>query len=102
MTEMNPASSHGVPVGRTAILIGGAEGIRTPDLLIANETRYQLRHSPGHRGNRRGEKRYHPLRPGSNRCSGACGPPPRLGGLALLGLGPGGAGGDVGVLGGAA
>ena len=24
----------------------GAEGIRTPDLLIANETRYQLRHSP--------------------------------------------------------
>ena len=27
--------------------VGGAEGIRTPDLLIANETRYQLRHSPG-------------------------------------------------------
>ena len=26
--------------------IGGAEGIRTPGLLIANETRYQLRHSP--------------------------------------------------------
>lgn len=26
---------------------GGAEGIRTPGLLIANETRYQLRHSPG-------------------------------------------------------
>ena len=25
----------------------GAEGIRTPDLLIANETRSQLRHSPG-------------------------------------------------------
>ena len=25
---------------------GGARGIRTPDLLIANETRYQLRHSP--------------------------------------------------------
>ena len=24
----------------------GGEGIRTPDLLIANETRYQLRHSP--------------------------------------------------------
>jgi hypothetical protein len=33
---------------------GGAEGIRTPDLLIANETRYQLRHSPGRRsGSRR-------------------------------------------------
>ena len=29
-----------------------AEGIRTPDLLIANETRYQLRHSP--RGDARG------------------------------------------------
>ena len=28
------------------VLFGGAEGIRTPDLLIANETRYQLRHSP--------------------------------------------------------
>jgi len=25
---------------------GGAKGIRTPDLLVANETRYQLRHSP--------------------------------------------------------
>src|ERR1051326_6862400 len=25
---------------------GGAEGIRTPGLLIAKETRYQLRHSP--------------------------------------------------------
>ena len=28
---------------------GGAKGIRTPDLLIANETRYQLRHSPEYR-----------------------------------------------------
>src|SRR5699024_7854052 len=26
--------------------VGGARGIRTPDLLIANETRYQLRHRP--------------------------------------------------------
>ena len=26
--------------------LSGAKGIRTPDLLIANETRYQLRHSP--------------------------------------------------------
>lgn len=26
--------------------LSGAEGIRTPGLLIANETRYQLRHSP--------------------------------------------------------
>ena len=29
-----------------ALRWGGAAGIRTPDLLIANETRYQLRHSP--------------------------------------------------------
>ncbi len=31
----------------TAQPFGGAEGSRTPDLLDANETRYQLRHSPG-------------------------------------------------------
>ena len=31
-----------------ADLLGGARGTRTPDLLIANETRYQLRHSPGY------------------------------------------------------
>ena len=35
-----------VPAGGRRCLSGGAEGIRTPDLLIANETRYQLRHSP--------------------------------------------------------
>ncbi len=29
---------------------GGAEGNRTPDLLDANETRYQLRYSPEVRG----------------------------------------------------
>ena len=28
---------------------GGAKGTRTPDLLVANETRYQLRHSPADR-----------------------------------------------------
>jgi hypothetical protein len=28
---------------------GGAEGNRTPDLLVANEARYQLRYSPSHR-----------------------------------------------------
>ena len=36
-----------VSAGQTRCRCGGAEGIRTPDLLIANETRYQLRHSPG-------------------------------------------------------
>src|SRR3984885_3721245 len=29
--------------------IGGAKGIRTPDLLHAMQTRYQLRHSPASR-----------------------------------------------------
>ena len=28
---------------------GGAEGIRTPDLLIANQPLYQLSYDPGHR-----------------------------------------------------
>jgi hypothetical protein len=32
--------------GQSGFRMSGAEGIRTPDLLIANETRYQLRHSP--------------------------------------------------------
>ena len=36
----------GLPMGGRLRAAGGAEGIRTPDLLIANETRYQLRHSP--------------------------------------------------------
>ena len=40
-----PLNVDGGPYG-TAINICGAEGIRTPGLLIANETRYQLRHSP--------------------------------------------------------
>ncbi len=30
----------------TCGFIGGAEGTRTPDPLVANEVRYQLRHSP--------------------------------------------------------
>ncbi|MDF2562470.1 MAG: cytosine deaminase, partial [Microbacterium sp.] len=34
-------------MGFAPIPIGGPEGIRTPDLFIANEARYQLRHRPG-------------------------------------------------------
>ena len=37
-----PRTSNGSP----RLGMRGAKGIRTPDLLIANETRYQLRHSP--------------------------------------------------------
>ena len=33
----------------------GAEGNRTPDLLVANEARYQLRYSPSHRPDREGQ-----------------------------------------------
>ena len=33
----------------------GGKGIRTPDLLIANETLYQLSYTPKRRGNYRGE-----------------------------------------------
>jgi hypothetical protein len=31
---------------RLCAFLGGAEGTRTPDPLVANEVRYQLRHSP--------------------------------------------------------
>lgn len=31
---------------RVELMMGGAKGNRTPDLLDANETRYQLRYSP--------------------------------------------------------
>jgi hypothetical protein len=48
---------------RRSVSGGGAEGTRTPDLLIANETRYQLRHSPGTPVARREETRYHPVGP---------------------------------------
>lgn len=34
------------PVHRTGLRFSGAEGIRTPGLFVANEARYQLRHSP--------------------------------------------------------
>ena len=46
MTTREPRTHCDVPQVRRGSLVGGAEGIRTPDLLIANETRYQLRHSP--------------------------------------------------------
>ena len=46
MTKEEPRPTSRVGAGQTGFPSGGAEGIRTPDLLIANETRYQLRHSP--------------------------------------------------------
>jgi hypothetical protein len=41
-----PPPDPAVLAGGRGFPLGGARGIRTPDLLIANETRYQLRHSP--------------------------------------------------------
>ena len=46
MTTKEPRLGPCVFAGETGFSVCGAEGIRTPDLLIANETRYQLRHSP--------------------------------------------------------
>ena len=40
--------------------IGGAMGIRTPDLLIANETLYQLSYDPIHQNGRRLIWRFRP------------------------------------------
>ena len=51
MTKENPGHRFSVFAAVPGIPSGGAEGIRTPDLLIANETRYQLRHSPENDGN---------------------------------------------------
>jgi hypothetical protein len=44
----SPAQESKRP-SQSDILAGGAKGTRTPDLLVANETRYQLRHSPADR-----------------------------------------------------
>ena len=46
----------GERVPRTCMTTGGAEGNRTPDLLDANETRYQLRYSPDVRVNRTSQR----------------------------------------------
>ena len=37
---------HKTPHKGAPSVFGGPEGIRTPDLFIANEARYQLRHRP--------------------------------------------------------
>ncbi len=39
-------SSLADATGPDLLKLCGAKGIRTPDLLDANESRYQLRHSP--------------------------------------------------------
>ena len=47
------------PARQSSISLGsakaGGKGIRTPDLLIANETLYQLSYTPQRRANYRGE-----------------------------------------------
>src|SRR6476620_6367645 len=73
MTKREPRPSRRVSAGGTGFLIGGAEGIRTPDLLIANETRYQLRHSPMRLTARRQDTRADRAVPNRPRTSGAAG-----------------------------
>ena len=41
-TRINTNDGRGLEIGKS----GGAMGIRTPDLLIANETLYQLSYDP--------------------------------------------------------
>jgi hypothetical protein len=50
MTRRRFAVVVGIAPCQSAVLDGGAKGTRTPDLLVANETRYRLRHSPADRG----------------------------------------------------
>ena len=47
--EPEPAADLSSDLVRPAFEMSGAKGTRTPDLLVANETRYQLRHSPADR-----------------------------------------------------
>lgn len=49
MTVLGFDAPVGVGPGERPVSVGGAKGTRTPDLLVANETRYQLRHSPADR-----------------------------------------------------
>jgi integrase len=48
--EPEPAADLSSDLVRPAFEMSGAKGTRTPDLLVANETRYRLRHSPADRG----------------------------------------------------
>ena len=62
MTLMGCLALMGITPSRRLFLVGGAKGIRTPDLLVANETRYQLRHSPADRPGRSARRLYHRFR----------------------------------------
>ena len=50
MTRCRFAVVVGIAPCQSPVMDGGAKGTRTPDLLVANETRYQLRHSPAETG----------------------------------------------------
>ena len=49
MTHRRFAVVVGITPCQSPVMDGGAKGTRTPDLLVANETRYRLRHSPADR-----------------------------------------------------
>jgi hypothetical protein len=63
MTLVECATLMSITPSRTPFSGGGAKGIRTPDLLVANETRYRLRHSPADRSGRSARRLYHWLDP---------------------------------------
>lgn len=52
---VEPVRESGENPIRPAVLLGGAEGTRTPDPLHAMQVRYQLRHSPIAWTNRTGQ-----------------------------------------------
>ena len=49
---VGPQNRNGAGIHRPHFNLCGAKGNRTPDLLDANETRYQLRYSPLYRKQR--------------------------------------------------
>jgi hypothetical protein len=63
MTLVECATLMSITPSRRLLSGGGAKGIRTPDLLVANETRYRLRHSPLDRPGRSARRLYHRLEP---------------------------------------
>ena len=64
MTLVECATLMSITPSRRLLSAGGAKGIRTPDLLVANETRYRLRHSPADRRGRSARRLYHRLESG--------------------------------------
>jgi hypothetical protein len=59
ITNMKVARAPSIAPSQRRNEESGAKGTRTPDLLVANETRYRLRHSPADRLGRSASRLYH-------------------------------------------